>query len=456
MPHATLKTATGTTVNHSLKYPGQEFTDTEKQQLQEQYLNSYPGISPTYYTKLDLNQVELLPTKEYNCWGFTFDPRRCVINTGADVENILNDNASAVPDGSVKCGDVICYRLNGMITHTGRVWSVDNQGHATLIRSKWGQLGEYLHPPPTVPPIYGTEITYWKMHTHLQGRAVLFIKDSNSDTGFDCSPVPFWVSPDIWVDSDLDGNPDPNPIANQVNHVYARVRNNGTEAISNTEIRFYWADPSGGIPPSAWNLIGTFPIAFLAANSDVLAGPVSWTPQATPEHQCLLVIANGGDGVAADNEPDPIVYTFDVRWENCIGMRNVFVETKTMGSSFSVDFKITNIKLEPAVLNIVVEEIGEGIEGPKQRKGPERELGIQLIQDIEFEQFKSEGALICQFRGIELKPEESRELEFKITIPPDAKPGDEYVYHMIQKIDDEVTGGVTYIVRVVEEKTQLE
>lgn len=324
MPHATLKTATGITVSHSLKYSGSEYTDAEKQQKQQQYLNDYPGITPTYYTKLDLTKVELLPTKEYNCWGFTFDPRRCVINSPTDVENILNDNANPVPDGSVKIGDVICYRNYGVIQHTGRVWEVDNQGHATLIRSKWGGLGEYLHPPLVAPPSYGTDITYWRIHTHLEGRAVLVIKDSNLDTGFQSSPTPpFGVSPDIWVDNDLDGNPDPNPIPNQTNHVYARVRNNGTVAISNIETRFYWADPSGGFSPSDWNLIGTITLPSIAANSEAIAGPVSWTPQPAPTDPCLLVIANGGDGIIDNYEPDPIVYPFNVRWENCIALKIV-------------------------------------------------------------------------------------------------------------------------------------
>lgn len=452
MPHATLKTATGTIVNHLLKFSSSEFTDDEKQQYQQQYLNDYPGISPTYYTKLGLSQVELLPTKEYNCWGFTFDPRRCVIESGTDVQNILNDNANSVPDGSVECGDVICYRNNGIITHTGRVWAVDNQGHATSIRSKWGQLGEYLHPPLTVPSSYGTDITYWKMHTHLQGRAVLFVKDSNPDTSFQYSPVPFWVSPDIWVDSDLDGNPDPSPIANQVNHVYARVRNKGTVTISNTEIRFYWADPSGGIPPSAWNLIGSVTIPTIAANTDVVAGPVSWIPQAAPEHQCLLVIANGGDSVTADVEPDPIVYSFNVRWENCIGMRNVFVITLYKESTTSVDFTITNPTHELGVVDVVIQEVRE-IEGPEQKIVPGEYIDIQLIQDTQFEQYKSKGILVHQFGGIELKSEESRKLTFKITVPPDAKPGTEYTFHAIQKLNGEVTGGVTYVVKVAEDDT---
>lgn len=447
MPHATLRTATNTIVNHALKFSGSEYTAAEKQQIQQQALNGYPGISPTYYTKLNLAQEELLPTKEYNCWGFTFDPRRSVISSGTDVANILNDNANPVPAGSVKRGDVICYKDSyGTITHTGRVWVVNSSGQATTIRSKWGRWGEYLHPPLTVPAIYGTDTSYWRMHTHLQGRAVLFIKDSNADNSFQYSPSPFWVSPDIWVDSDLDGTPDLNPIANQVNHVYAKVRNNGTVAINSVEVRFYWADPSGGIPAAAWNLIGTYTIPSIAANSDAVAGPVSWTPQPTPAHQCLLVIANGGDGITVDNEPDPIVYPFDVRWENCISMKNVTVITVKKGSSADVDFKVTNIKLEPAIIDLHIEEIRKGIAG---KAG----LDVRLPEDIKSEKYESEGATIHEFKGIQLQPEESRKIDLQIHVPEDAKPGEEYTYNAVQRIDGEVTGGVTYIIKVAEEET---
>lgn len=326
MPHATLTTATGTIVNHFLKYSDPEYTDAKKQQLQQDCLSAYPGILPTYYTKLDLTQVELLPTKEYNCWGFTFDPRRCVIASGTDVENILNDNADSVPDGAVEVGDVICYRNGGTIQHTGRVCEIDDQGHATMIRSKWGALGEYLHPPSTAPAPYGTDKTYWRMHAHLGGRAVLFAKDNDLDTSFQYSPDPLGESPDIWVDNNLDGNPNLNPIANQVNHIYSRVRNNGTVPIDNVEVRFYWADPSVALMPSDWNLIAAVAIPTIAANSETVSGPVLWTPQSLPEDQCLLVIANGGDSIIADSEPDPIVYPFDVRWENCITMKNLVVQ----------------------------------------------------------------------------------------------------------------------------------
>ena len=330
MAHATLQTATGTVINHALRFSGTEYSNAEKQSLQQQYLNdpSYPGIMPSFYTKLDLTQVELLPTKEYNCWGFTFDPRRCVISTGTDVQHILDDNANQVPDGSVQLGDVICYRLNDYITHTGRVWEVVS-GHATLVRSKWGRLGEYIHPPLTVPSSYGTDITYWRMHTHIQGRSWLLIRDNNQDTGFQHSPDPIGSSPDIWVDNNLNGNPDSYARAAQVNHIYARVFNQGTVAISNLEVRFYWTNLSGINTPSSWNFIGSQKIPCIAAQSDAVTNPVSWTPYMCNYINCtryIIALANGGDSITAVNEPDPITYSFNVQWENCIGIKAVAVK----------------------------------------------------------------------------------------------------------------------------------
>ncbi len=326
MTHRVLKTSAGQIVNHG--HRTWDYSEAEKLEYQQEYLNDYPGIEPIYYTHLNLVRKELLPTRYYNCWAFTFDPRQCWISTGGDVQKILDDNGTEVPDGSVKPGDIICYRRNNSIMHTGRVWEVDSAGHATVIRSKWGGLGEYLHPPLTVPPNYGTEITYWRC-TPLQGRARLFLKDSSADDGSQCSPEPYWDSPDIWVDSNLDGNADEYPIINQANHVYAQVRNEGTESITNVQIRFYWGDPTGDIPASDWNLIGTFTILNLAGNSTVVAGPVTWVPLGGSTQQCLFVIAVGGDDILDSSEPDPIVYPFNVRWENCIGMRNVTVISAT-------------------------------------------------------------------------------------------------------------------------------
>lgn len=216
-------------------------------------------------------------------------------------------------------------------------------------------------------------------------------------------------------------------------------------AINNVEVRFYWADSSGGIPPAAWNLIGTLTLHSIAANSNVVAGPISWTPQPTPAHQCLLVIANGGDGITVDNEPDPIVYPFNVRWENCISMKNVIVITVKKGSSAAIDFEVTNIKPEPAEIDLHIEEIRKGLT-------VKTSLDRRIPEVIKSEKYESVDAIINEFKRIQLQPKESRKIGLQIHVPENAKPGEEYTYNMVQEIDGEVTGGVTYIVKVAEEE----
>lgn len=467
----------GTIINHS--NPVDTWTANEKQDLQQQYLAAYPGISPTYYTHLNLSVEELLPTRCYNCWGFTFDPRQCWISSGNDVQNILDHNGVSVPEGDIKPGDVICYRYNGGITHTGRVWSVDETGHASLIRSKWGSLGEYLHPPDLVPSVYGTDLSYWRC-THLQGRARLFIKDSINDDSYQYSPSPFWVSPDIWVDNDLDGSPDDSPIAGRTNHLYAKIRNVGTVPISNVEIRFYWADPSGGIPPSDWNLIGTYVIANLNALSDITTGPVTWIPERTPQHQCLLVIANGGDSIVVSGEPDPIVYPFNVRWENSIGMKNVFVinlsSLRPLVVSFFAQLKAFGfLRKLPELVDIDIELVHHVVDDFEKAKDfgtvikKEERYNIPLIKpfipkkfiesgikmDLElpmkvgFKNLDSKSIFKRSIKNIKLLPKEKVQINIKLEAPEDIRIGSKYILNIIQKADGIITGGITYHINIV-------
>lgn len=52
-------------------------------------------------------------------------------------------------------GDVVVYFKDGKPTHTGVVRQVDAAGNPTLIESKFGILGRYLHEPFDVPGEYG-------------------------------------------------------------------------------------------------------------------------------------------------------------------------------------------------------------------------------------------------------------------------------------------------------------
>lgn len=142
------KTEKGYNVPHS--HYGQVWTEQEKVDINNDYKNQYPCII----------EVKGKPTWEYNCIGFAFDQGRSWINPD-QVEKILEDNEFEKQNVS-KVGDVVVYKLGGVIKHAGGVLKVDATGNVTQVLSKWGKCGLYLHPPSCVPVSYGTDISVWR------------------------------------------------------------------------------------------------------------------------------------------------------------------------------------------------------------------------------------------------------------------------------------------------------
>ncbi|UCG47887.1 MAG: VWA domain-containing protein [Phycisphaerales bacterium] len=303
------------------------------------------------YTHFDLSTEQLGRTSRYNCWGFTFLPRRYWINSDTDVDNILRDNCDPVPDGSVRPGDVIRYRNSSDVTtHTGRVWQTDGAGHATLIRSKWGGWAEYIHPPlggspEPVPSSYGTNLAYFRQKAPLLGVADLWLQDSPADSGEQFTETPYWNSPDIVVDAPpYDGVPDSNAAFGETNRVWAVVRNRGDQAVSGVYVRYYWAEPASGAAPSNWHLIaptsghpnpaGPFSIG---ANSSAEAPYVEWSTASTPAHLSLMAIAYINDDPTDSSNPDPLVYPFEMRWDNNIAVceATMLVQLQNPGINFN-------------------------------------------------------------------------------------------------------------------------
>jgi hypothetical protein len=300
-----------------------------------------------YYKHFDLTDEQLGRTQRYNCWGFTFLPRRYWINSSNDVDQILSDNCVPVAPGSIRPGDVIRYRdTNNVTTHTGRVWEVDAAGNCTKVRSKWGGMGEYVHIPlePYITPVYGTNLAYFRQVAPLKGVGDLWVRDASSDSGEQGNSW-LWASPDILVDAPPYGSVDVNPAFGQVNRVWALVHNRSNADIANVRVRYYWADPHAGFAPSNWQLIpGTAgqpnpTNAFtVSANSSVQAPYVEWIPApvpgvADPAHQCLLAITFVNDDPKDSTNPNPLVYTFNIGWDNNIAARNVHVVSLKAGAN---------------------------------------------------------------------------------------------------------------------------
>jgi hypothetical protein len=59
-------------------------------------------------------------------------------------------------------GDVVVYRKDGVVTHTGVVREVDADGNPSLVESKFGTLGLYEHEPFDIPASYGEPSAFYR------------------------------------------------------------------------------------------------------------------------------------------------------------------------------------------------------------------------------------------------------------------------------------------------------
>jgi len=452
-----------------------------------------PGVVPDpdpktcEYIHFDLSVENLGHTKRYNCWGFTFLPRRYWLSRTA-VDTLLQDNCDPVPDGSVQVGDIIRYRdYTNTTQHTGRVWQTDGSGHATWIRSKWGPSGEYIHAPLDVPSIYGTNLAYFRQKAPLRGDAAetnkiaeLWIKDSPTDNGEQGVRAPWWTSPDILVDAfPFDGAPDVNPVFDHPNRVWAVVHNRTNQRVDNVYVRFYWADPAAGLAPSSWNPIPSSPghpnpVGPISINgySNAETDYVEWTPTASPAHQCLLAIAHINDNPQDSNNPDPIVYPFEIPWDSNIAQRNVHVMPLENGSNGELSINIGNPSLKAkevtGSINAVLtfspslpligfpRDIRPLMVSISLNKTPGAPLKswdkIQKIEGrfIPDNLYHGERAIAgLTLRKLTFLPKKPHRLGVKITVPRDALKGSVYYLHIAQTVFGMVTGGYTVVVVVV-------
>jgi hypothetical protein len=98
------------------------------------------------------------PANDYaNCHGWVFTGGHFQLG-GSDVAVILKENDyQEIPEP--RPGDLVVYRENGNISHTGIVRYVA-AGQPVLVESKWGNLGIYIH--PIDQSLYGTDYTIYR------------------------------------------------------------------------------------------------------------------------------------------------------------------------------------------------------------------------------------------------------------------------------------------------------
>jgi uncharacterized repeat protein (TIGR01451 family) len=147
------------------------------------------------------------------------------------------------------------------------------------------------------------------------------IRDNMWDVGDAPSLNPAWQSPDIWIRNQADDQMwHENLIAGETNYVHARVRNIGSDLLTNVDVHFYWADPAlGFVWPESWRPIQAAPTRIQSlAPGEATIVRVPWdVPDAAPEHVSLLV--------RLVSDQDPIQYEGHPRWDNNIGWKSVHI-----------------------------------------------------------------------------------------------------------------------------------
>jgi hypothetical protein len=110
------------------------------------------------------------PTGRFNCHGLVFASRRANIPpanlpNACDINDLLVRDRMRPASGGVALGDVVVYRGEREIEHTGVVSRVDPMGatQVVFVWSKWGALEECEHHVMSCPYAIGAQIEYWRL-----------------------------------------------------------------------------------------------------------------------------------------------------------------------------------------------------------------------------------------------------------------------------------------------------
>ena len=164
----------------------------------------------------------------------------------------------------------------------------------------------------------------------------LVIRYQRSDMGLRAIPAadPFWLSPDIWVES---SDPLGNAVAGQENFVHARILNLGKATAAPTRVDFYWANPSLGLGPDTMVHIGTEWVEVEAHTAHYVRCNRPWVPVLVNNgHECLVV--NCTNPIL-----DPIAQPFQPRLDRHVGQRNITVVQSLPGQMVEFSLVVSNL-----------------------------------------------------------------------------------------------------------------
>ena len=175
----------------------------------------------------------------------------------------------------------------------------------------------------------------------------------------------FWFCQAIWNRLSNDGGTThEEPVTNQTNYAYVKLKNRGSQPAVNVVVKAYHANPAAGLSyPIDWTPMNTAQLAApdVPANNaaEITVGPFEWVPTHVG-HECMFMIVSAdGDTSNVNNiaAGDSIPEWRLVPNDNNIGQRNVFPisggGTSGLTESFGrLQFHLKNPHLETARMEV--------------------------------------------------------------------------------------------------------
>ncbi len=286
----------------------------------------------------------------------------------------------------------------------------------------------------------------------------LWVKTSGADDGSTPISAPWWTSPDIAVDSPDGGwqTPAPfvtheNPQYQVANRVYIRVRNLGCEDADSVTLKFYWADPAGGIPwPSDWNYVGSTAVPPIPAGGEVVAPYIPWTPTGTAiGHRCVLATVECISDPVSIHAP---------RYDNNVAQKNVSIVE--LEGSYNTDLVLNPLKITgKRDMKIAFLEAPAGVKAELRIPAT---VGIQKGDEDTHISLVGGGCSEKQWYviGASVSPDtvttvtipqitcrKKERLGLRIAAPEDVESPGELTIRVTEEIDGQTIGGIDYVVR---------
>ncbi len=262
----------------------------------------------------------------------------------------------------------------------------------------------------------------------------------------------WWLSPDVWTvpGNDPEGAPGL-PIVGQPCYLWARVTNNGTDAVQNATVRFYWANPAVGFDRNTANHIGFANISLDAGETQEVLCLTPWMPTfVNGGHECVLA-----EAFHETYDPLPASPDFNVTTDRHVAQRNLSVLMMAMQmEKFSMSFEIHNTQRmarnfaiktrqgELAELRPLLKTLGHKL---PTGKGELKHVGFVAAADP------------CN------TTEKPRPKVERIEVGPGARQGlslvgelegEAALVHVVQEVDGKEVGGLSVLVVRGKEQTQ--